>query len=185
VPGHASPTVKMSQNPTNSVGSSVVELCEPRRVRPKYNAHLLVTSLAKRLNQAVLQWMSRPTRGQARLYDAHFTICGDADGWVCPNGQTVPPSAGYLKGPQVTKGLLPVWPRLRRGTFTPATLRGPAAIRHPWPGAALAASMPLGPLHATCVQPAPKSRFVVSGLLRYEDQKPERALRCEIQHLNR
>jgi hypothetical protein len=26
--------------------------------------------------------------------------------------------------------------------------------------------MPLGPLHATCVQPAPKSRFVVSGLLR-------------------
>ncbi|WP_256659783.1 hypothetical protein [Pseudomonas sp. LS-2] len=26
--------------------------------------------------------------------------------------------------------------------------------------------MPLGPLHAACVQPAPKSRFVVSGLLR-------------------
>jgi hypothetical protein len=26
--------------------------------------------------------------------------------------------------------------------------------------------MPLGPLHATCVQPAPKSRFVVSELLR-------------------
>jgi hypothetical protein len=26
--------------------------------------------------------------------------------------------------------------------------------------------MPLGPLHATCVQPAPKSRFVVSGLAR-------------------
>jgi hypothetical protein len=38
--------------------------------------------------------------------------------------------------------------------------------------------MPLGPLRATCVQPAPKSRFVVSDLLRYEDQKPERALRC-------
>jgi hypothetical protein len=30
--------------------------------------------------------------------------------------------------------------------------------------------MPLGPLHVACVQPAPKSRFVVSGLLRYEDQ---------------
>ena len=28
--------------------------------------------------------------------------------------------------------------------------------------------MPLGPLHATCVRPAPKSRFVVSGLLRTE-----------------
>jgi hypothetical protein len=26
--------------------------------------------------------------------------------------------------------------------------------------------MPLGPLRATCVQPAPKSRFLVSGLLR-------------------
>jgi hypothetical protein len=26
--------------------------------------------------------------------------------------------------------------------------------------------MPLGPRNATCVQPAPKSRFVVSGLLR-------------------
>jgi hypothetical protein len=37
--------------------------------------------------------------------------------------------------------------------------------------------MPLGPLRIACVQPAPKSRFVVSGLLRYEDQKPERALR--------
>jgi hypothetical protein len=38
--------------------------------------------------------------------------------------------------------------------------------------------MPLGPLRIACVQPAPKSRFVVSGLLRYEDQKPQRALRC-------
>jgi hypothetical protein len=38
--------------------------------------------------------------------------------------------------------------------------------------------MPLDPLRIACVQPAPKSRFVVSGLLRYEDQKPERALRC-------
>jgi hypothetical protein len=34
--------------------------------------------------------------------------------------------------------------------------------------------MPLGPLRATCVQPAPKSRFVVSGLLRYEDQDQKR-----------
>jgi hypothetical protein len=33
--------------------------------------------------------------------------------------------------------------------------------------------MPLGPLRAACVQPAPKSRFVVSGSTRYEDQKRE------------
>jgi hypothetical protein len=38
--------------------------------------------------------------------------------------------------------------------------------------------MPLGPLRFACVQPAPKSRFVVPDLLRYEDQKPQRALRC-------
>ncbi|WP_238591800.1 hypothetical protein, partial [Pseudomonas abietaniphila] len=34
------------------------------------------------------------------------------------------------------------------------------------------------PLHAACVQPAPKSRFVVPGLLRYGDQKLRRVLRC-------
>jgi hypothetical protein len=33
--------------------------------------------------------------------------------------------------------------------------------------------MPLGPLRIACVQPAPKSRFVVSGSTRYEDQKRE------------
>jgi|GEM_PF-2947453 len=43
-------------------------------------------------------------------------------------------------------------------------LRGPALNRHPCPGSALAASMPLDPLHIACVRPAPKSRFVVSGL---------------------
>jgi hypothetical protein len=30
--------------------------------------------------------------------------------------------------------------------------------------------MPLGPLHETSVQPAPKSRLAVSGLFAYEDQ---------------
>jgi hypothetical protein len=31
--------------------------------------------------------------------------------------------------------------------------------------------MPLGPLRVVCVQPAPKSRFVVFELFAYEDQK--------------
>jgi hypothetical protein len=31
--------------------------------------------------------------------------------------------------------------------------------------------MPLGPQRIACVQPAPKSRWVVYGLLRYEDQQ--------------
>ena len=69
--------------------------------------------------------------------------------------------------------MLPVWPLLRRGSFTPVPLRGPAAIRHPWRGAALAASMPLGPLRETCVQPAPKSRLAVFGLAVYEKQKAD------------
>jgi len=47
----------------------------------------------------------RRTAGQNKL--AYIvcisTIWSDADDWVCPNGQTVPPSAGYLKGHQVTK----------------------------------------------------------------------------------
>jgi hypothetical protein len=69
------------------------------------------------------------------------------------------------------KCLLSVGPFLRQGSFTPVSLRGPAAIRHPWRGAALAASMPLGPLPKTCVQPAPKSRFAVSGPSAYQEQK--------------
>ncbi len=90
---------------------------------------------------------------------------------VLPNGRSVPPSAGYLKTgmpdhPQVTKGLNSRLGPPASGSFTPATFRGPALNGHPCPGGALAASMPLGPLHATCVQPAPKSRFVVSGLSR-------------------
>ena len=69
------------------------------------------------------------------------------------------------------KCLLSVGPFLRQGSFTPVSLRGPAAIRHPWRGAALAASMRLGPLRETCVQPAPKSRLASLGPLAYEDQK--------------
>ncbi|WP_282373739.1 hypothetical protein, partial [Pseudomonas sp. PS02290] len=49
----------------------------------------------------------------------------------------------------------------------------PWARRHPpsMAGAALAASMPLGPLRETCVQPAPKSRFAVFEPFAYEYQK--------------
>ncbi|SET83182.1 hypothetical protein SAMN05216197_12759 [Pseudomonas graminis] len=73
--------------------------------------------------------------------------------------------------PSNQRCLLSVWPFLRQGSFTPVSLRGPAPNGHPCPDGALAASMRLGPLRETCVQPAPKSRFVVSGLLAYEDQK--------------
>jgi hypothetical protein len=69
------------------------------------------------------------------------------------------------------KCLLLVGLLLRRSTFTPGLLRGPAAIRHPWRGAALAASLRLGPLRKPCVQPAPKSRLAVTGPFVYEDQR--------------
>ena len=75
------------------------------------------------------------------------------------------------KAPSNQGLLLLVRSLLRRDTLTPVLLRGHAAIRHPWRGAALAASMPLGPLRKTCVQPAPKSRLAVNGLAVYEDQK--------------
>ena len=52
------------------------------------------------------------------------------------------------------------------GSFTPVLLRGPAPNGHPCPDGALAASLRLGPLRETSVQPAPKSRFAVSGLSR-------------------
>ena len=67
--------------------------------------------------------------------------------------------------------LLLVGPFVPQGSFTPVSLRGPAAIRHPWRGAALAASMRLGPRNETCAQPAPKSRLAVTGLFVHEDQK--------------
>jgi hypothetical protein len=67
--------------------------------------------------------------------------------------------------------MLLVGPFLRQGSFTPVLLRGPAPNGHPCPDGALAASMRLGPLRKTCVQPAPKSRLAVSGLFAYEDQK--------------
>src|SRR5213079_2290158 len=68
------------------------------------------------------------------LYGVHFTICGDADDLVCPNGQTVPPSAGYLKTgmpdhPQVTKGpMLLVGPDF---VGYPHSDDAPWARRHP------------------------------------------------------
>jgi hypothetical protein len=76
------------------------------------------------------------------------------------------------KGTPSNQGcLLLVWLLLRRSTLTPVSLRGPAPNGHPCPDGALAASMRLGPLRETCVQPAPKSRLVSSGRLVFKDQE--------------
>ena len=95
----------------------------------------------------------------------------DQDQGRLPNGRHFAFGDLLLKSTKSKqKCLLLVWPFLRQGSFTPVPLRGPAAIRHPWRGAALAASMRLGPRSETCVQPAPKSRFVSSGSYVFEDQ---------------
>jgi hypothetical protein len=68
------------------------------------------------------------------------------------------------KAPQVTKGACSWFGPPSSGSFTPVLLRGPAPNGHPCPDGALAASLRLGPLRKTCVQPAPKSRLAVFGL---------------------
>ncbi len=47
-----------------------------------------------------------------------------------------------------------------RHALTPALLRGPAAIGHPWPGAATAASLPRCPLRNACVRPLGKGQQI-------------------------
>ena len=46
-----------------------------------------------------------------------------------------------------------VRPSLRSGSLAPVLLRGHAATGHPWPIAALPASMPVDPLHKTSSRP--------------------------------
>ena len=69
--------------------------------------------------------------------------------WASPFWQ----SPGWRAPPKGTKKSCPcIRPRLRRGSLAPVTFQGPAATGHPWPNAALAASMPLNPFHATCAR---------------------------------
>jgi hypothetical protein len=71
-------------------------------------------------------------------------------------------TASHLEKPQVTKGSCPAIRCLAvaRHALTPALLRGPAAIGHPWPGAATAASLPRCPLRNTCVRPLGKGQQI-------------------------
>ena len=60
----------------------------------------------------------------------------------------------FSNAKKVSKNACPcIRPRLRRGSLAPVTFQGPAAKGHPWPIAALAASMPLNPFHITCARP--------------------------------
>jgi hypothetical protein len=56
------------------------------------------------------------------------------------------------------KGSKTLCPSIR--CLTPALLRGPAAIGHPWPGAATAASLPRCPLRNACVRPLGKGQQI-------------------------
>ena len=60
----------------------------------------------------------------------------------------------FSNAKKVSKNACPcIRPRLRRGSLAPMMFQGPAAKGHPCPIAALAASMPLNPLHITCARP--------------------------------
>jgi len=79
-------------------------------------------------------------------------------------------TAGYLEKRQVTKRLIPSIRCLAkaRHAFTPALLRGPAAIGHPWPGAANPASCRV----AHCARPA--FSLWLTGQSRSKAQRPRR-----------
>ena len=60
----------------------------------------------------------------------------------------------FSNAKKVSKNACPcIRPRLHRGSLAPMMFQGPAAKGHPCPIAALAASMPLNPLHITCARP--------------------------------
>jgi len=139
----------------------------PGRLRRAF-VHLLRSLTTGGLN---LLAMLRHIRTSGCRRGVSLGLCRE-DQELRPNGLGFRLRRVTWKSTQSNQGcLLSVGPLLRRGSFTPVSLRGPAAIRHPWRGAALAASMRLDPLHETSVQPAPKSRLAVPGRFAYENQK--------------
>ena len=76
-------------------------------------------------------------------------------------------SNARMAGPsKVSKNACPcIRPRLRRGSLAPSTLRGYAAKGHPWPIAALSASMPLAPLRIDSARPPEGPRSAAPAYL--------------------
>ena len=72
----------------------------------------------------------------------------------CPRTCVHHVSGPYRRTKKEPKSPRPiVRPSLRSGSLAPALLRGPAATGHPWPIAALPASMPVDPLLRTSSRP--------------------------------
>ena len=93
----------------------------------------------------------------------HIHSCGNGRLWFRPYGESLLSNA--------TKGTKRSCPTIRclakaRHALTPALLRGPAAIGHPWPRAAIPASMPGCPLRNACVRPLEMGRVD-------QEQKPK------------
>jgi hypothetical protein len=84
----------------------------------------------------------------------HIRCCGNGGYWFRPDGGSLWKS---LRGPAQSnqRALAPDVRCLAkaRHALAPVLLRGPAAIGHPWPGAANPASMPGCPLRRTCARP--------------------------------
>ena len=92
----------------------------------------------------------------------HIRCCGSGYLGFRPDGGSLSKSA------KVTKALLPHHLAPRLGSVCPHSGIAPwaAAKGHPWPSAAIPASMPGCPLHNTCVRPA--------WLTGRRDQRPPR-----------
>ena len=110
--------------------------------------------------------------------------------WVCISIAAVTAAYGFAltathfcRRPKVSKTLRPgVRPLAKaRCSLAPVLLRGPAAIGHPWPGAASPASMPGCPLRRTSTRPpegAGRSESKAEGELTLGLMSGEGRVRC-------
>jgi len=84
-------------------------------------------------------------------------ITGGLKHWFRPAGRVT-----FVSRDKSNQKRLPLHPALRfaPGSFAPSLFQGHAAKGHPWPIAALAASMPLNPFHDDSTHPPDKGRLV-------------------------
>ena len=78
-----------------------------------------------------------------------YPFFGEGGYWFRPYGGSLGKAPSNQAPAPLTSG-----PSQAQGSLAPVLLRGPAAIGHPWPGAAKPASMPVCPLRRTCARPA-------------------------------
>ena len=85
-------------------------------------------------------------------------------------------SPGWPAPPKETKRSSPdIRPQLRRGSLATSLLRGHASKGHPWPIAALAASMPLNPLRNDSTRPSEGANWCRLLIFWHEEHQKNKA----------